>query len=197
MQRGPEKMIRSINTKILLLVFGIMVTTALVVMFFTKKDLEQKVLETEEHSVRNAIYLVKLNIENQYGSLLFHKLSTLEKRKAEMHKLIAIVVSNIDRFQQQHRKGLLREEEAKIYALDWITALKCDDDSCFFVYDENGTVLAHPDSATIGKNMADLKDIKGLPLFDSMLENAKTRGFATTIFTWHCADRSKSSRKLG
>ena len=33
--------------------------------------------------------------------------------------------------------------------------------------------------------------------FDSMLEAAKTRGNATTLFTWHCADRSKVSRKLG
>jgi phosphoserine phosphatase RsbU/P len=190
-------MIRSINTKILLLVFGIMVTTALVVMFFTKRDLEKMVLETEEHSVKNAIYLVKLNIENQYGSLLFHKLSTLEKRKAEMQKLVAVVVSNIDRFQQQNRKGLLREDEAKIFALDWITALRCDDDSCFFVYDENGTLLAHPDGAIIGKNLSTLKDIKGISLFDSMLESAKTRGYATTLFTWHCADSSKVSRKLG
>jgi phosphoserine phosphatase RsbU/P len=190
-------MIRSINTKILLLVFGIMVTTALVVMFFTKRDLEKMVLETEEHSVRNAIYLVNLNIENQYGSLLFHKLSTLEKRKAEMQKLVTVVVSNIDRFQQQSRKGLLREEEAKVFALDWITSLKCDDDSCFFVYDGNGTVLAHPDLAIIGKNMSELKDIKGIPLFDSMLDAAKTRGHATTLFAWHCANRSKVSRKLG
>ncbi len=190
-------MIRSINTKILLLVFGIMVTTALVVMFFTKRDLEKMVLETEEHSVRNAIYLVKLNIENQYGSLLFHKLSTLEKRKAEMRKLVALVVSEIDRFQQQSRKGLLKEEEAKVFALDWITTLKCDDDSCFFVYDETGTVLAHPDGTLIGKNLSELKDIKGISLFDSMLEAAKTRGYASTLFTWHCADRSKVSRKLG
>jgi|WetSurMetagenome_2_1015567.scaffolds.fasta_scaffold01321_3 phosphoserine phosphatase RsbU/P len=190
-------MFRSINTKILLLVFGIMVTTALVVMFFTKRDLEKMVLATEEHSVRNAIYLVKLNIENQYGSLLFHKLSTLEKRKAEMQKLVAVVVSQIDRYQQQNRKGLLQEEEAKIFALDWIISLKCDDDSCFFVYDENGTVLAHPDRAVIGNNMSEIKDIKGNSLFGSMLEAAKTRGSATTLFNWHCADRSKVSRKLG
>lgn len=190
-------MIRSINTKILLLISGIMVTTALVLMFFTRQDLESKVLETEEHSVRNAIYLVKLNIENQYGSLLFHKLSTLEKRKAEMKKLIAVVVSNIDRFQEQRAKGMLSDEAARVFALEWIISLKCDDDSCFFVYDENGTVLAHPDGALIGRNMSELKDIKGLSLFQSMLETAKTRGAGTTIFTWHCADRSKSSRKLG
>jgi phosphoserine phosphatase RsbU/P len=190
-------MIRSINTKMLLLVFGILVTTALVLMLFTKRDLEKKILSAEEHSVKNVIYLVKLNIENQYGSLLFHKLSTLEKRKAEMKKLTGVVVSNIDRFQEQRKQGLLREEEARVFALDWITTLRCEDDSCFFVYDENGIVLAHPDGAVVGKNLPGLKDIKGLPLLDSMLETAKARGAGTTIFTWHCADRSKSSRKLG
>ena len=48
-------MIRSINTKLLLLVFGILISTALVRMFFTKRDLQQKISETEEHSVRNVI----------------------------------------------------------------------------------------------------------------------------------------------
>ena len=100
-------MIRSINTKMLLLVFGILVTTALALMLFTRRDLAKKFLEAEEHSVRNVIYLVKLNIENQYGSLLFHKLSTIEKRKAEMQKLLGVVVSNINRFQQQCEQGML------------------------------------------------------------------------------------------
>ena len=190
-------MIRSINTKMLLLVFGILITTALVLMFFAREDLEEKFLETEALSVRNALYLVKLNIENQYGSLLFHKLATLDKRKAEMKKLTTLVVSDLDRSQQQRQKGLLKEDEARIFALDWISALKCDEDSCFFVYDENGTVLAHPDGTVIGKNLSDMKDIKGVSLFHSMLDAAKTKGDGVTTFTWHCADRTKSSKKLG
>ena len=190
-------MIRSITTKMLLLVFGILIVTALVLMFFGKEDLEKKVLETESQSNRNVIYLVKLNIENQYGSLLFHKLSTLEKRKSEMKKLTALVVSDIDRFQQQSRKGILKDDEARVFALDWISALKCDDDSCFFVYDEDGMVLAHPDGTVIGKNLSNLMDIKGVSLFHSMLEAAKTKGDGVTIFTWHCADPSKPSKKLG
>ena len=190
-------MIRSITTKMLLLVFGILIVTALVLMFFGKEDLEKKVLETESQSNRNVIYLVKLNIENQYGSLLFHKLSTLEKRKSEMKKLTALVVSDIDRFQQQSRKGILKDDEARVFALDWISALKCDDDSCFFVYDEDGMVLAHPDGTVIGKNLSNLMDIKGVSLFHSMLEAAKTKGDGVTSFTWHCADPSKPSKKLG
>jgi len=190
-------MIRSITTKMLLLVFGILITTALVLMFFGKEDLEQKVLEAQRQSNRNVIYLVKLNIENQYGSLLFHKLSTLEKRKAEMKKLTALVVSDIDRFAQQSRKGLLKEDEARLFALDWISGLKCDEDSCFFVYDESGMVLAHPDGTVIGKNLSNLTDIKGVSLFHSMLDAAKTKGDGVTIFTWHCADPAKSSKKIG
>ena len=190
-------MIRSINTKMLMLVFGILIATALVLMFFAREDLEQKFLETEAQSVRNALYLVKLNIENQYGSLLFHKLATLEKRKAEMKKLITVVAAELDRTTQQHRHGPLTEEEARTFALDWISSLKCDEDSCFFVYDENGTVLAHPDGMVIGKDLSGLKDIKGVSLFRSMLEAARTKGDGVTSFTWHCADRTKPSKKLG
>lgn len=190
-------MIRSINTKMLLLIFGILITTALVLIFFAREDLEKKFLQAQAQSVTNALYLVKLDIENQYGSLLFHKLATLEKRKAEMKKLITLVVADLDRDQEQRQKGILQEEEARIPALAWISTLKCDDDSCFFVYDENGTVLAHPDASVIGKNLTALKDIKGVSLFRSMLEAAKAKGDGVTIFTWHCADRSNPSKKLG
>lgn len=190
-------MIHSINTKMLLLVFFILVTTALAVMFFTKRDFEREILDTEEKSVRNAIDLVQLNIDNQYGSLLFHKMATLDKRKIEMKKLIAVVVSNVERFQQLHHKGMLGEEEARVFALDWIRGLKCDDDSCFFVYDEQGKVLAHPNVETIGKDMSDLKDVKGISVFRSMRERARTQGEGTTIFTWYCGDATRPSRKLG
>lgn len=190
-------MIRSINTKILLLVLSILVTIALVVMFFTKRDLERELLGAEEKSVRNAIYLVKLNIENQYGSLLFHKMVTLEKRKSEMKKLVGLVMSNVDQYQKLVQQGILSEEDARVLALDWIKALRCDDDSCFFAYDEKGTVLAHPDEATIGKDMSALKDVKGMSVFLSMLERTRSTGEGTTIFNWYCKDQNKASRKLG
>ncbi len=190
-------MIRSITTKMLLLVFGILITTALVLMFFAREDLEEKFLETEANSVRNVIYLVKLNIENQYGSLLFHKLATLEKRKSEMKKLTTLVVSVLDRFPPLGRQDPGGEDEARGSALDWIATLKCDEDSCFFVYDENGTVLAHPDRTVVGKNQSGLTDIKGVSLFRSMLAAAKTKGDGVTSFTWHCADPSRPSKKLG
>ena len=111
-------MIRSITTKMLLLVFGILIATALVLMFFAREDLEEKFLEAETQSIRNVIYLVKLNIENQYGSLLFHKLATLEKRKSEMKKLTTLVVSVLDRFPLLGRQGPGGEDEARGSALD-------------------------------------------------------------------------------
>ncbi len=112
-----------------------------------------------------------------------------------MKELITLVASDLERTRQPRQKGLVEEEKARIYALDWISSLRCDDDSCFFVYDENGTLLAHPDGTLIGKKLPELKDIKGASLFQSMLEAAKTKGMAVTIFTWHCADRTKASKK--
>ncbi|NSW86805.1 MAG: hypothetical protein HPY84_10845, partial [Syntrophobacteraceae bacterium] len=52
-------MFRSIKTRMLLFVIGILVVTALVLMLFTKKDIEQHTLETESKSIQNVIYLVK------------------------------------------------------------------------------------------------------------------------------------------
>ena len=190
-------MFRSIKTKMLLLVVGILVVTALVLMLLTKRDLEKKMLEVEEKSVGNAIYLIKLNIENQYKSFLFHKLFLLKKHKNQMRNLASVIVSGIDRFYQMYESGLLQEEEAKSLALDWTRTLRYDEDAYFFVYDKHSTVLSHPNHDLIGKNMSTLKNIKGLPVFQSMMHEAKTKGGGFTVFSWDSLGEGKALKKFG
>lgn len=181
----------------LLLVVGIMAVTALVLMLLTKTDLEKKMLEVEEKSVGNVIYLIKLNIEGQYNNFLFHKLFTLEKHKNQMRNLASVIVSGIDRFYQMYESGLLQEQEAKSLALDWTRSLRYDEDAYFFVYDKHCTVLSHPNPDVIGKNMSSIKNIKGLPVFESMMQEAKTKGGGFTVFSWDSLGEEKALKKFG
>jgi sigma-B regulation protein RsbU (phosphoserine phosphatase) len=180
----------------LLLVVGIMAVTALVLMLLTKTDLEKKMLEVEEKSVGNVIYLIKLNIEDQYKSFLFHKLFTLEKQKNQMRNLASVIVSGIDRFYQMYESGLLQEQKAKSLALDWTRTLRYDEDAYFFVYDKHCTVLSHPNHDVIGKNMSSIKNMKGLPVFESMMNEAKTKGGGFTIFSWDSLGDEKDLKKF-
>lgn len=190
-------MFRSIKTRMLLFVIGILVVTALVLMLFTKKDIEQHTLETEGKSIQNVIYLVKLNIESQYGSLLYSKMSTVEKRKNDLKKLNQLVISVANYFEDLHAKGILHEESAKAFALEWINSQKYTDDSYVFVYDEKCTLLAHPDCNVLGSTMSHIRDIKGLGLFESMMHKARTTGAGFTIFSWDAPGSGQPSKQIG
>jgi len=188
---------RSIKTKILLLIVGIMLATALILVYFTKKDVGEAVLGMEEKSIRNAMYLIKLNVENEYKSLLFHKISMLTERKEQMKTLAAVVVAGINDYQQMAENGRIAEEEAKRLALGWIESLRYGNGAHFFVYDEQSVVLGHPNAALIGKDLSSVKDVKGLSLFGSMLEKSRREGEGYASFSWDDMSSGSTTKQLG
>lgn len=190
-------MLHSIKMKMLLLILGIMATTALVLIVFTGEDIGSKMLEAEEKSVRNAIYLVKLNLVNQYKSLLFHKLTTVAERKYEMKHAAHIVTSGINRFHQMQQSGLISEADARKLALDWVREQKYGEDAHFFIYDQSGVVLSHPNRKLEGQNLSGLKDAKGMGLFSSMLDRSRKEGECFSTFLWDDMEAGGGEKKLG
>ncbi len=177
-------MFRSITSKILLLILGIMLTSALVLILFTERYVGSKMLEAEEKSVRNAIYLIKLNVVNEYKSLLFHKMTTLTERKKEMKDLASVMLSGLERFHRLKEEGALTEEVARKQVFEWMKLLGQEKHVYFFLYDESLSVLAHPDGELLGEELTGIKDVKGQPLLESMRDKAvkEEGGFAT--FSW-------------
>ena len=190
-------MFRSIKTKILLLVVGIMLVTALILIYITKRDVGQAVLGMEEKSIRNAMYLIKLNVENEYKSLLFHKLSMITERKNQMKTLSSIVISAMNKYQTMADEGLISEQDAKQLAINWIETLRYGNDAHFFVYDAQGVILAHPNTNLIGKDLSAIKDVKGLSLFDSMRKKSQREGAGFASFSWDDMNTGKPSKQLG
>jgi sigma-B regulation protein RsbU (phosphoserine phosphatase) len=183
--------------KMLLLILGIMATTALVLIFFTREDIGAKMLEAEEKSVRNAIYLVKLNLVNQYKSLLFHKLTTVAERKDEMKHAAYIVSSGINRFHQMQQSGLISEADARKLALDWVREQKYGKDAHFFIYDRSGAILSHPNRRLEGQDMSGLRDAKGMGLFRSMMDRSQKEGVCFSTFLWDDMQAGGGEKKLG
>jgi methyl-accepting chemotaxis protein-2 (aspartate sensor receptor) len=61
-----------------------------------------------------------------------------------------------------------------------------------YVLDSKGTMLIHPSKAVAGKNVLDMKDANGKPLFKEMLE--KKQG--TILYDWKNADESTARQKI-
>ena len=190
---------RSIKAKVLLLIVGIMAVTAAVFIFFTKQYVGNTMLEAEQKSVRNAMFLIKLNVENEYKSLLFHKMTTLTQRKNEMKDLSTVIQSGLENLYRLTDDGILAGEDAKARALDWVSGLEHKKDRTFFIYSEDLTILSHPNRNFIGTQLPGLTDVKGQPLLRSMMEKVKREGGGFASFSWDDAEggTEAGARKLG
>lgn len=187
----------SIKTKILLLFVAIMLTMASLLIFITDRDVGRAVLGMEEKSIRNAMYLIKLNVENEYKNLLFHKISMLSERKDTMKTLSSFVVAGINDYHKMARLGVISEADAKQLALDWTEGLRYANGAHFFVYDEAGVILAHPNSALVGRDLSAIKDVKGQSLFRSMRQKSEQEGEGFAAFSWDDMGMGRESRQLG
>ena len=189
----------SIKMKMLCLVVGIMAVTAVVLMLHTKREVGEQMLWAEEKSIQNAIYLTKLDLENQYKGLLYHKMTALVERKKEMRSLSAMAISTLESIQRMLQGGVLTvpEEETKTKALAWIKAVRYGKNARFFVYDERAVILSHPVQKYEGKNMWRVRDTKGLNLLQSMLERSKKEGGAFTTYYWDEEGETSEGMSLG
>lgn len=190
-------MFSSIKMKMLCLIVGIMVATAVVLMLHTKREVGNRMLRAEEKAIRNAIDLTKLDLENQYQSLLFHKVTVLLQRKNEMQNLARLVYSMLDNCHNLYRGGVLSEAEAQQIALSWIKRQRFESHAFFYVYNDRCLILSHPTSAFEGREMPDLKDTKGVKLLSTMLERSRKEGGAFTTYFWNDGSGSEDAMKLG
>lgn len=120
-------MYKSLRSRILLLV-GVAVTiTAVSILFFAQREMERAVTTAEEQHARDLLDAVLLSVETEYESLLFHRRSALERRKAELKNIVTLALAHIDEPYQRYRQGELSIGEAQKQAIQTISTLRYDD----------------------------------------------------------------------
>jgi sigma-B regulation protein RsbU (phosphoserine phosphatase) len=175
---------KSIKTKVLLLIVLIMVVALAAVMVFTKKDFEKEILDSGEESARNAMRLVMLDIHNEYQGLQFYQQAILSERKEQLKNVMAIVISSLKGFYRASQKGLLSPKRAQKMALDWIQTIRYGNNDYFFINDIKMVAISHPDPQFLGKNLREWRDPKGNYIGHNMLDIALKRGSGFTRYWW-------------
>ena len=120
-------MFQTLQSRILLVVSGVVFITALTISFFAQREIEETISNSAEQHARDLMNTVLLNVETEYESLLFHKRSTLARRKSELKNIITLAFDYIDEYHQKQVDGLLSEKVAQQAALNTIRKLRYDD----------------------------------------------------------------------
>ena len=87
----------------------------------------------------------------------------LQARKAELQTLTESLVNTTEGFVTLANEGKMTVAQAKQEALTAIGGARYDGGNYFFTFDDNGTVLYHPNNTYLGRNFSDHRDAYGSP----------------------------------
>ena len=118
----------------------------------------------------------------------------LEAKRAELRNYMELGYTAI---KDIYENAAPDDQAAKQRVLDIFRNMEYGPDGYFFVYDYDGTTLAHPRLPNLeGKNLYNLTDRNGKLLIQDLIKNAKAGG-GFTQYVWEKPSTGKTVPKLG
>lgn len=189
-------MFSSLKGKIIFFITLIVAITGIAIVFFTRRDVGNAMLQAQETSAQNVLELVELNIRGGYNKLLSDKFDMIIGLNTRLKDLTGICLSVVEKYKDLAKTGVLSEKEAQQRSLDWMGTVRFQEGNVF-VFDQNALVLAHRDARMQGTSIASLKDIKGRYISKVMHEEILKFSGESAVFYWEDIDEKIVSKKLG
>ena len=189
-------MFSTLKAKIFFLVTLIMASTAAGIIYFAHRDVGKAILASERASSQNILRLVELNIKGGYNKLLSEKFDLAVSSTRQLREVATLSVSVLDANARLAEDGPLSREEARRQTLSWIKSAHAQNGN-LFIFDRNGTIISHPDSALEGLSMTALKDIKDRKIHEVMREDVLNSGGDFAVFYWKDSNGAARRKKLG
>ncbi len=117
-------MLRSLRSRILIIVLSVMIVTITGIAFFVQKEVTQTLSQVYDESLKNLLNAVVLNVENQYNSLVFQKETSLDIRKNDSKHIVTVALGVIDEIYKQQQQGLLTEQQAMARAGSFLKGMR-------------------------------------------------------------------------
>ena len=174
----------------------IMTITGLVIVFYTRKDVENTILKVEESTAKNVLELVELNISGGYNKLLFDKLDMIKSLTERLRNITKICVSVFEEYLNLTKMGVLTKSEAQQISLKWLQSISFQSGHAF-IFDQSATIIAHPLERFRGKSIASIKDIKGRNISKVMSSDVLKYEGESAVFFWSDEGSDDTRKKLG
>jgi len=177
-------MFKTLRAKLILFIICILITSSIAMMLLTGSQVKTTTRKASREAAQNQLYLVKLDIENEYKSILYHKKYALFRYKEQLKNLTGIVISHINAYYDLFESGILSEEQAKRFAAESVRKLKFGNNDYFFIYDMKGMNISHPDPNLYKHDLSRFRDVKGKYAVRDLIEIAKKEGAGFCSF-WY------------
>ncbi|MBV7485184.1 SpoIIE family protein phosphatase [Bordetella sp. BOR01] len=180
-------LIRSLRSKIFLLVVAILLVVAALVMLVSQRDVTRTVAASEQHAVDNVMDLVMRDTEARWGALLDDKINTVRSGRRQLVQVGATISSVLASYAAMAERGVMTTGAAKGQARAWVNQLRLDDQRYVFIYDASYSVLASGSAPMIDQDLSGQQDLKGRPLAEALYEESRRAGYGFAIYRWPLA----------
>lgn len=189
-------MFKTIRSKLITIMALILLLTAVVIIYFTHRDVGREVMRIEQNNVENILDSVYVNIQQVYRELIAGRVQSIEMTKDRLKRESKVVFSIIDLYLGEHDLMLGVDEEAvQEKFLNWLWQLDTGSTS-FFIADREYNVVFDTEMALAGRNLTSITDIKGQPLSDVInLPEAAYDQFV--VFSPGGRDKDDDDKRLG
>lgn len=120
-------MFKSLRSRILLVVCGVVFLTTGAIALFSQRVTEVALSREVNQHAHNLVAAVLLNVEIEYQSLVFHQEEMLEWRKREIKDIVSMACARIEESFRNYRQGRLSQEEAQRTVLAELRMLRYDE----------------------------------------------------------------------
>jgi signal transduction histidine kinase/DNA-binding response OmpR family regulator len=172
----------SIKTKFLALITAIMVVTSAAVMYFTQKDVSDAMMLAEQNSARNVLALTELNIRSSYNRSLNEKVMLIQDMKKDMNRSLRLIQSVMNGYYRNQNKTEAARTEVIESILGWARSVDLGQKH-LVVLDEQGLVLSSNSPLLDGKNLGEIRDLKGQLLSNILSQDNLSEQGDTSLFT--------------
>ncbi len=117
-------MLNTLRAKIFLLVISIVVIIVISTNYFLQNEIVRTLSKVQDESAKNILHTIKLNVENQYKSYLFHKKTAYDIRKTERKNIITAVLAAVNVIYQKSKAGIISEKQAKSEVIKMVKGMR-------------------------------------------------------------------------
>lgn len=194
---GKQRCLKTIRSKILTLLIGLMVITSMVFTLITTKNYQRELTAHYHRLAKETLGSTMRIIDSEYTDLLSYEINSIKTQRSLMENAGTGVLSMVNSLYDLQKTGFLTGQTAKEQCLKNLEAYRYQKNNFFFVYDLNLTGLSHPNTEMAGKNWSGFEDLKKRDALGLVRENLKTEKKNFTVFMWPRLEDMKPVKQMG
>ncbi|WP_255032436.1 SpoIIE family protein phosphatase [Bordetella genomosp. 1] len=177
-------MLRSLRSKIFILILAILFVVATIVMLVSQRDVTRTVRAGELHAVSNVMDLLMRDTSARWSALLDDKFAAARGGRHQLVEVASTTLTMLNMFADLAERGVVTPGAAKGMARNWINQLKLSGRRYAFVYDATHSVLASGNRNMIDLDISSIEDIKNRRLAQAMYDESRQSGHGFAFYRW-------------